>query len=931
MKSQTKRVASHALMMVVAFTLWMAPRPVTAQIAPGVLQSAAQTATISGTVSLSNGTFVSGADVKLIGPAVLSTTTDAHGAFQFTAVPHGTYTIIASAGNLGTASKANLVVNGDTKVEIQYAQASTELRTIANVTTRSAGAHINVTSSSITSVSPSSYAFQGNSSWKNIFAQIPGVSPTSYTSGGELIDAAVQGMPQEPIVLSVNGALPYETSTTLDGMPMQGTSYVENFTEVGGGLDLGQLPMNGFDAADIVRGPGANAPSIVDSIGGSFVLHAPGTVNKNNYELAISSDPYGGIKANAKAAFHFGRLSTTFIFGVNDSPGPAGNASVIDALTATPTTINGQSVHGAVGGYGTSIYPSCYCTASDTLLFCCVPYFAGWSARSGAAALSYQISPSLSAQVFYAGSSSSQDEIGGYFPVYFHPGTGYSGSIAPSPPGKTSLELPDALPPFISYYAGSLLEEKVTGYLGNGVLRLSALQNNTWEYRNNRLANANGNYTLWGTAVVGAGAGTVTPFNGTTAALTFLNEGYADFNATNNRDLLASYALQLGSSSSAGVSYLTSYYNEPHNVLLTINGAPIFGQTVGPAVAATTRETRLHFDTQIGDKLSLGLSWYLATADYHVPAPSAAGGYSDAHFPYSAPRFGAVWNASPNIAIRAAVGGGYALPTLYNLTGWSLSYCGSCVPPQYFETLPNFNLRPETAFGFDVGTDWRASPQTVVSADLYLTNLYGQFYQTQTVGTYNGLLDFITEFGNIGTSRMEGLNLDVHHDVARGYYWRGTLGLTRGYVVSLPAGFYNNPSVPCTLCINQNVIPGPNFNSSAFPTTVPYASASGQIGYRWSRDKFLDLVATYYGNNNIYNTPTGFVEVDGHAGYALTKNVSLLATFQNVTGIYDDWIKHTAPGYAVPVIAGAPPPTYGAVIMQPYGPRAVVLTLDFKS
>src|SRR5690348_12199021 len=76
-----------------------------AQIAPGVTQSAAQTATITGTVSLSDGTLVAGADVKLIGPSLLSTTTDAHGAFQFTSVPHGIYTILASAGNYGTASR----------------------------------------------------------------------------------------------------------------------------------------------------------------------------------------------------------------------------------------------------------------------------------------------------------------------------------------------------------------------------------------------------------------------------------------------------------------------------------------------------------------------------------------------------------------------------------------------------------------------------------------------------------------------------------------------------------------------------------------------------------------------------------------------------------------------------------------------------------
>jgi len=502
----------------------------------------------------------------------------------------------------------------------------------------------------------------------------------------------------------------------------------------------------------------------------------------------------------------------------------------------------------------------------------------------------------------------------------------YSGSLTPSPPGQYTYTLLDAFGPELLTQTSSLLEEKLIAYIGHGVLRLAALQYNTF-YNSSYSCLANGQYKLWGTADVGpTSPGTPTAFNGTSENLTFPNL-YVDYGArSNNRDLLASYAVQVGSASSIGVSYVTSYYNNPSFFNDLYEGS-LFSISQSSAVSETTNETRLHFDTEVSDKLSLGLSWYFAKGTYHVPVPSNPNYWTNSVFPYNAPRFGAVWQASPDIAIRAAVGGGYALPVLYNLTGYSLQCAaGSCS-----ETVANLNLKPEETFGFDVGTDVRFRRHTVLSFDLYRTNLYGQFFTSNTESTFNGLPLYLTQYGNLGTSRYEGINLDIRHDVPSGYYWRGTLGFTRGYVVSVPPGFYNNPGVPCTTCVNQYIVPGTNFNSAAYGGGVPYASASAQLGYRRSPGKYADLLATYYGSNNIYNTSKAFVELDAHAGYALTRNVSLLATFKNITGVYDQSIQNFSPGYAIPVIPGAPPNPYpGAGYELPYGPRSIIVTADFR-
>ncbi len=912
-------------------------QPAMAQIRPGVTQPAAHTANISGVVTQSNGAPIAGADVKLSGPAILSTRTDSRGIFSFTGVPWGIYQIVVTS-TLGTASRNDVPVNGDINIAIQYQAAA--LRTIAHVYTTSGGAHINITPSSITSVNPSEYAFQGNGTWTQLFAQIPGVAVSGYTGGtSDFTLAAVPGAPMEPVVLSVNGALPYETSTSLDGMPLQGTSAFQELDFEGGGTDLSMLPLNAFDTADVVRGPGANAPSIVDSIGGSFVLHPPGEVTADHFEYSVSNDPYGGIVSNASVALHLGHLSATIIYGVNDSPGPLGTSdNAIPWFSSTPSTINGEPVWAATATYYTPNppgYPNCGCSATDTLLYSGIHQSTAWTEHTGAVSLSYQIAQGITAAVFYAGGAAIQEAQGPYEPASFRPSTAavpaYSGSLPASPPGQLTYSLLD------DYVVGpgggtfntvnSLLEEKVTAYLGSGVLRFAALQFNTFFHEDGLDSIPNGEYTLYGTADVGpTSPGTPTAYNGTLENVTFSNLSLKYHTWSNDRDLLGSYDAQLGSSSTFGISYLTFYNNDPYFFNLYAGKSLIFALNQVSAASETTDETRVHFDTELSDNLWLGLSWYFAQATYHVPVPSNPTQWTNSIFPYNAPRFGLVWRATPNIAVRAAVGGGYALPILYNLTGYSLLF--EPATSTYYEASANLNLKPEEAFGFDVGTDVRFQHDTVLSLDLYRTTLYGQFYSSTTLSSFMGDPLYITQNGNLGTSRYEGINVDIRRDVPHGWYWRGTLGFTRAYVVSVAPGFYNDPGIPCTNCVNQYVVPGVNFNG-AYTSAVPYASASAQLGYKWTPGRYFDFLSTYYGSNNIYYTPHAFVELDAHAGYAITNNVSLLATFRNITGVYDDSIQHVYPSYAIPVVAGAAPYFPGAAFALPYGPRAVIVTANF--
>lgn len=927
----TLRIALATAVALVVTTAWFSQA--NAQVAPGVVQPAAHTATITGKVTQSNGAPVAGADVRISGlNAVLSTTTDQGGNFEFAAVPWGTYDITVTS-SFGTASRATVLVNADLRVAIQY-EAPSGLRTIAHVSTTAAGAHINITAASIASLAPADYAFQGNTTWQQLLNQVPGVVVGGGLAGGDEAFANIPGSPEFPVEISINGGLPYETSVTLDGMPIITTSIGGD--TAGGGTDLAYLPMSIFDTADIVRGPGADAPSIVSSIGGSFVLHPPGEVTHDMFEYSVSNDYYGGVNSLVKAALRLtNRLSLVMTYGVNDSPGPYEGTINAFVRPSAPLSIDGEHVWscGPPSGtpcldYASPSYftPNCGCQIDSTLLICCEPLSTAWDQHVGAASLTYQIAPTVVAQVFYAGSSADMQVPAYEFPYLFEPGSSYSGSIMPGlsrQPMDTGYETN-------STTASKLLEEKITAFLGNGILRLGAMQANSfWNYGSPHYAGTypDGTYTVYGTAYVGgASPGTLTTYNGTAETLDYIPIlDFYSWGWVNNRDLLASYATQIGSSANAGISYVTSYYNSPSQGIFA--NSP-YGNT-SPANSSTTNEWRFYAGNQFGDKFTADLSWYVASATYHVENPSDPTGntWQSTTYSYSAPRLGLTWRASPDIAIRGSVGGGFALPPLSYIVGLNL-----IIPlgPYYYEIGENLNLKPEESFGYDVGTDIRLQQDTALSFDVYRTDLYGQFYSTTaTSGTYHGLPLLIHEYENLSHSRYEGLTFDLHHMPAAGLYWRLAFGLTRAYVVSVPpTGFYvNDPLFGLT---NANVVPGVNFNGS-FVSAVPYSSGTAMLGYRWPRGSYFDLAPSYYGDDNAYFRPA-FVELDAHGGYAITRNVSILATLRNVTGVYDSDYEYLGDTTAAPLIHGVSPSTANSSVLfqLPYGPRALIVTLNYK-
>ena len=914
-------------------------------------------AQVSGQVVDVNGASVPNAAVRLDGPTQVKTTADTSGHFVFANVSPGTYTITASAPGYTAVTRSGISVqNEDVNLDIQLA-ATTGLKEIGHVTTSTGRSAINVTAAPSYSLLPSDMAFQGQTQWRKMLEELPGVSVSSSPGG---TGDAIPGSPLNVAIVSIRGALPYETAMLIDNMPMYGLTLETSVA--GTGVDLSFYNPQAFSSVDVIAGPGAQSPSIVGAIGGSMNLHPAGQVTKNTYSFSLSNDPYGGWAANGFAAMHAGKLSATVTYGFNNSPGPVyGSPELITA--ASISAINGTGfVCPPVTCATTSLFSN---GASGNLksgitsgfVGCCVSDIKGaWTSHSESLSLFYQLSHSVTAQFFFSDNNSPNSLSNPQSPMVFLPPAGYSGSLAA---GSVNGFIPNTFPTIPIQEQSQTYEGKMTFQLGRGQMQLAALSNSTQAPEGETMPPSLGTLQLFGggclasagplTAPCPAGFEPVT-FNGTTvnsASLFPFNE--VALLQSHNRDLSANYATPLGDRARATASIVHSEYDYSQFATVfcdlpnNLGGFTPISQIILPqANFQTTDEMRLGYGFTPSDRTSFDFTYYFANARFHVVNPSSATAaqaslaqvlYQDQVFHYNAPRVNFVWRPNSNLAIRASTGGGFALPPLGDLVGTNATSCssGTCLL-----TIPNTNLQPETSWGYDVGFDKRFGQSTIVSFDLYTTTLQGQIYKNTTsvapCGTCLGQPTFATQFNNLGQSRYQGMELDIHHDLPRGVVWSLSGSLMRAYLVSVPANFYTSPAAlrvgntcnPSTNvnCTNQKVIPNINFNGLFTNASVPYAQGFALYGYRWSPDRFVNMDVHYFGNNNGYYA-TAFMVFDANAQIPITKNVALQGTFSNITGQFDNVLGYTGQGLIFPTAAG--PSAYAYTTS--YGPRVFLLTL----
>jgi outer membrane receptor protein involved in Fe transport len=298
------------------------------------------------------------------------------------------------------------------------------------------------------------------------------------------------------------------------------------------------------------------------------------------------------------------------------------------------------------------------------------------------------------------------------------------------------------------------------------------------------------------------------------------------------------------------------------------------------------------------------------------------------------------WRPQASVAVRFSSGSSIAPPFL-DLH----SQANQIVPPAHSgpgsyatQILNSGTLRPETAFGYDLGSDYAFKDGvTFASTDFYLTDLFNQFLtETYVNGTCpisvcgsKGIPLYTSTNVNLSNARYEGIELSLKRIPAAGWGVSIAGSTQRGYAYHLPPGFYCGapgcvPGVPKTYNANLGIIAGQNYigefvNNMGSTTdgvsnqSVPYLQGNAQLQYRFRNGAFALFGDTLYGKNNSFNRPP-FGVAYLSISYPFNRDLAFQVSGYNVFNTYSGVFPVFGGGVTVPLVNGQSAGTIGNVL-----------------
>jgi outer membrane receptor protein involved in Fe transport len=898
-------------------------------------------AVISGTVTETGGAPIPGVVIQLRGRSNYVTTTDSAGSFSIPDVQPGVYVVTASKPGYQSATQTDFAVlpGEPQRVAIRLSVATlTSLRTIATVRT-SAGSQFNTTPASVTVVNSAIFQNQGDTQVTRVLNQIPGVQislPSNSANGAA---------PGSITVPTIRGASSYETASLIDGHPLATQSYGDYVTTF--------LSSYMFESAEVVKGPGADALSVNGAINGTINFRTKDPTLTPTPDFTVGVDNRGGT---------FGNI------GISDTLGKFG--LVVDVANSyDPSALNGKRVlfdpsGGFVGSpsgpqiYGTASYSNVDGTESNiqtgySLLACCYTLLGDYENTSELVKLRYHFSGSTIATVSYLGGQSFSDQNGNTGNItlaQFIPGTAsYSGSLTtgaqqvmylfPGAPNRETNNEP-------------IFQAEVSSTLGNDtfVARYyhASIYRQTLQGTNGQILDPYP-VTLYGMDSSG------NTYNGLSTPVYF-----SDFFNETEFDKLAGWSFEynhpMGQDSISLAADQTNTQSEDYEEFPTFNTVYL---PQGSSAIYTTLQLRANI--ALAPKLqATAVDYYnIYRNTYATNCPFAFGfsncaidgsnvGFTTTTTNHNDPRLGLVFQPNPDLAVRFSAGSAIAPPFLNLLTQITS-------PPIYntsngiVTVTKNFgNVKPETAFGYDLGADYRLfDGQTILSADVYENNLFNHFFGLTTnsglVCAANQCLStggsaapagtpiYYSFPTNISNFRFEGVELGLRRNPPVGLGFDLSGALQRGYVYNLPPFFYcSNAGPGCTPYQNLNIIANQNLNGegvgTAYPsgasfsstvgslnTRIPYAQGNIAVWYTLNDGIYALIGETYYGHNNQLNEPAFGI------GYAtlrvpLTPTIAFQVSGDNIFNAWPGVVPIFGGGVAIPLANGATAATTGNVL-----------------
>lgn len=995
----------------------------TAPSAPVNLAQNATNATVQGTVKDDSGAPLAGVGIELRGPQTYRATSDATGGFSVANVSPGIYVLAASKPGYQIATESDFAVLGGQSQSVAvtlHAQTFTSLRTIATV--RAYGqASFNTSTASVDVIPAQTFVDQAQPQVGRILNQIPGVQntlPTSSANGaapGAITVPNIRGGLSFETASLIDGH-PLAVGDFGDYVTTFLNSFMLGSVEVikGPGVMAPETnyAINGtinFRTKDPTDTATPDYTFGVTTHGGNYYnFGISDTIGRLGFVVDIAgiSDPSA-----------INGYSTYFqTYGNNGVANWANGTGTNVSYNPTYIPSTGATANGPGGGFlpGTT-------TALNHvygLLACCYTYGGYYDSTSELLKLRYKFSSSTTATVSYLGSQTFADQnantselipsvfspntVGALYynaasgsPTYSAAAATYTGALAQG----TTVNIPNSVYPETAQEINNepIFQAEIRTLLGQDTVLAryyhASIDRLIYEGNPNPLTPIIGYYSLYGvnpSSAKACAATTCAPnvYNGQTVALAnfdWFNQWEEDRltgltleydHGFGDGDDLTLSVDQTNATSSAG----SQSAGFPSVIAGTNTYAPPSAATQAPSVtnpAGTGQifttllaRTTYNFSPKLTGTLALYDNLYNNTFPYQcltgagLPTTSCAINGSNANFTtnYTShfdERIALEYRPKNNLAIRLSAGSAIAPPYLSLLSKVSTApVCSNATGVCTFSSN-NPGLLPETAFGYDVGADYRFKDNvTFVSVDGYLTNLFNRFLgETYQVGTCatpgitcpapdTGSALFPVEESlntNLNNSRYEGIELSIKRVVPQGFGFDISGAIQHAYAYLLPANFYCTGKVALANCVPANynvnlpIIAGENFTGNTFGTVygapggsfantsvgasgfsntaIPYLQGDASVNYTTKSGIYLLLGETLYGKNNGYNLPPFGI------GYAtirvpLTKTLSFQVSGDNIFNAWPALFPTVGGGIAYPLANG----TQGATIGNTVGP-----------
>jgi hypothetical protein len=270
---------------------------------------------IRGIVRGDDGKPVVGARVNAIGPVNVSATTDATGSYDLQ-VPPGVYRVTVAMNGFETAIRSSLTVaSGGVVANVSLASPeNSRYKTIGRTETTAERSQFNTSPAAVQTLTVQDIDNQGRSNnLGKMLDEIPGVSTVtgggSYYTGLGLTDAGWLN-PQ------IRGSFAYESAQSYDGFPLL-------TADPSSGFNAGLMTTLGLGGIDVIKGPGADSPTINAAVGGSINYRSLDPTAKPKFSADAGTDGLGGStwKATATGSLLNNRLGYVLAYSASNGPG----------------------------------------------------------------------------------------------------------------------------------------------------------------------------------------------------------------------------------------------------------------------------------------------------------------------------------------------------------------------------------------------------------------------------------------------------------------------------------------------------------------------------------------------------------------------------------------------------------------------------------